>query len=86
MYLIINFCFILILFSPSKIGGFERGRIEDSLDISIRILAILLTQNDKYIDVLTKIFSRNPTYYAGKSFNQSINHSINIYLFIQINY
>ena len=51
--------------SPSKIGGYERGRIEDSLELAIRLLAVLLTRNDKYLDVLIKLFSRNPTYYAG---------------------
>jgi hypothetical protein len=57
--------------SPSKIGGYERGRIEDSLDLSIRILAILLKIDDKFLDLLIKIFSRTPTYYAGPSFPPS---------------
>lgn len=61
-YLIIS---LFYCFSPSKIGGFERGRIEDSLDLSVRILGELLTRSEKYLDVLVKIFSSNRTYYTG---------------------
>jgi len=66
----LNQCFlrmvsILLDQNPSKIGAFERGKIEDSLDLSVRIILEILPVNPGYLDVLVKVFNRNATYYAG---------------------
>jgi hypothetical protein len=46
---------------------FERSKIEDSLDLVVRILVKVLKKEPTLLDVLVRIVNRSVTYYAGES-------------------
>ena len=54
------------MYSPTKLGTFEKKCIEDSLTYSVAIIIKSLPQNPLlYLNVIVRILDKNVTYYTG---------------------
>ncbi len=60
---------MLLPYSPTKIGNFEKSCVEESIQSTTLILLKLLPTNPMlYLSVLVRIFDKNCPYYKGKLF------------------
>lgn len=56
---------ILTRRSPMKLGAFEKGKIIESLQLAIEILLKLLSDHPHLVNVVSRVFDPNSTFYAG---------------------
>ena len=71
---------ILVEQQPTKIGGHERGCVQDSLTIAVMIVSrdldiqIARDGECKSLDVLSLVFNKKKAYYKGNKGNWNMNH------------
>jgi hypothetical protein len=54
------------LFSPAKLGVFERNVMEEAIGITLKIMSIVLPTKPSLIAVVSRLLDPTIPYYSGK--------------------